>query len=69
LPIKIARAPSFKVRIFGSAQNLLTITDYRGYDPEASYYGGDETNGLYQGIDLGAYPSARIFNFGINISY
>ncbi|MDR2382678.1 MAG: TonB-dependent receptor [Prevotellaceae bacterium] len=69
LPIKIAKAPNFKIRIFGSAQNLLTITDYRGYDPEASYYGGDETNGLYQGIDLGAYPSARIFNLGINISY
>jgi TonB-linked SusC/RagA family outer membrane protein len=69
LPVKIAKAPSFKIRIFGSAQNLLTITDYRGYDPEASYYGGDETNGLYQGIDLGAYPSAKIFNLGINISY
>ncbi|MDR0733480.1 MAG: TonB-dependent receptor [Dysgonamonadaceae bacterium] len=69
LPVKIAREPSFKIRLFASAQNLLTITDYRGYDPEASYYGGDETNGLYQGIDLGAYPSARIFNFGVTVSY
>jgi TonB-linked SusC/RagA family outer membrane protein len=69
LPVKIARAPGFKVRIFAFAQNLLTITKYSGYDPEASYYGGDETNGLYQGIDLGAYPSAKTFGFGGSISF
>ncbi|MDR0769485.1 MAG: TonB-dependent receptor [Dysgonamonadaceae bacterium] len=69
LPVKLARAPGFKVRLFGSAQNLLTLTKYRGYDPEASYYGGDETDGLYQGIDLGAYPSSKTFSFGATVSF
>ncbi|MDR1340342.1 MAG: TonB-dependent receptor [Prevotellaceae bacterium] len=67
-PIR-AKAALFKLRVFASAQNLITFTKYSGYDPEASYYGGDETNGLYQGIDLGAYPQARIFTFGINLSF
>jgi hypothetical protein len=65
----VSKASSFDIRVFASAQNLLTFTKYRGYDPEASYYGGDETNGLYQGIDLGAYPSSRTFVFGLSFSY
>lgn len=70
LPFKAGKSPNrLKLRVFASAQNLLTVTKYRGYDPEASYYGGDETNGLYQGIDIGAYPSAKIFTFGINLTY
>jgi TonB-linked SusC/RagA family outer membrane protein len=68
VPFKTGKSP-VKLRVFASAQNLLTVTSYRGYDPEASYYGGDETNSLYQGIDLGAYPSAKTFLFGISLSY
>ncbi|MPN50823.1 TonB-dependent receptor SusC [bioreactor metagenome] len=46
------------VRIFLSAENLFTITAYKGYDPEVA-----------NGIDVGAYPSARTFSvgFGLNI--
>jgi hypothetical protein len=68
IPFKTGKS-QVKLRVFASAQNLLTVTSYRGYDPEASYYGGDETNSLYQGIDLGAYPSAKTFLFGISLSY
>jgi TonB-linked SusC/RagA family outer membrane protein len=57
------------IRFFASAQNLLTITGYKGYDPEASRNGGDETNGLQQGIDLGAYPTSKTFLFGLNVSF
>jgi TonB-linked SusC/RagA family outer membrane protein len=69
LPIKVNKAPDFKLRLFASVQNLLTITGYKGFDPEASYYGGDETNGLYQGIDFGAYPSAKTYSLGVNLSF
>jgi outer membrane receptor protein involved in Fe transport len=69
LPIKVNKAPDFKLRLFASVQNLLTITNYKGFDPEASYYGGDETNGLYQGIDFGAYPTAKTYSLGVNISF
>ncbi|MEO6705050.1 MAG: TonB-dependent receptor [Ginsengibacter sp.] len=43
-------------RLFISAQNLLTITDYTGLDPEA-----------YNMFDQGTYPQSTAFLFGINI--
>jgi len=69
LPFRLTTNKNSKVRIFGSAQNLLTITKYKGYDPEASHYGGNETNGLYQGIDLTAYPSSIGFNVGASLTF
>ena len=45
------------VRIYATATNLFTITPYKGYDPEVS-----------SGTDSGAYPSARTFTFGVNIT-
>jgi hypothetical protein len=69
LPVRTSKHSDLNIRLFFSAQNLLVFTGYRGYDPEASYYGGNETDGLYQGIDLGAYPSSRTFTFGIGLTY
>jgi TonB-linked SusC/RagA family outer membrane protein len=68
IPFKWSRLPKAKLRIYASAQNLWTITKYKGYDPESSRYGGNETSNLFQGVDFGAYPSARTFLFGINIT-
>jgi TonB-dependent starch-binding outer membrane protein SusC len=57
------------IRVFFDAQNLLTFTHYSGYDPEASQSGGnDEQSSLYQGVDYGAYPSAKSFSFGLRIT-
>lgn len=47
-----------KLRFFASAQNLFTITDYKGYDPEIS-----------SGLDIGAYPTARTFTLGVGLSF
>ena len=69
VPFKVFKLKSLKLRVFASAQNLLTITKYKGFDPEASRYGGNETSGLYQGIDLGAYPSSKSYLFGLNITF
>ena len=46
------------VRLFVTAQNLFTVTRYRGYDPEVA-----------SGVDLGTYPTARNLLFGIDISF
>ena len=46
-----------EIRIYATASNLLTITPYKGYDPEVS-----------GGTDSGAYPASRSFTFGINIT-
>jgi TonB-linked SusC/RagA family outer membrane protein len=54
-----------KVRLFVNGQNLLTLTHYSGYDPEANSY---EQNSLYQGIDFGAYPSSKGWLAGIEIT-
>jgi hypothetical protein len=66
--VKVSRS-SLSFRAFASAQNLLTLTNYTGYDPEASRNGGDETNGLLQGIDRGAYPTSKTFLAGLSLSF
>ncbi|GHT32453.1 SusC/RagA family TonB-linked outer membrane protein [Bacteroidia bacterium] len=68
LPVRLQFVPSARLRIYASAQNLFTVTKYKGYDPESSRYGGDESSSLFQGIDFGAYPSARTFLFGVNLT-
>ena len=68
IPLKISKLKSSRIRVFISGHNLLTITKYKGYDPEASNYGGNETSSLYQGIDLGAYPSTKSFLVGLNLT-
>jgi hypothetical protein len=55
-----------QIRVYVSAQNLLTFTHYTGYDPEVNTFG---QNNLLQGIDFGAYPSVKTFLAGLNISF
>ena len=55
-----------KCRLFFQAQNLLTITKYSGMDPEMGKGTDDE---WASGIDVGFYPSARTFLFGVNLQF
>ena len=55
-----------KFRLYVTAQNLFTITDYTGYDPEI---GSFNQNVLLTGIDNGRYPSPRTFTFGVNLDF
>lgn len=51
-------------QIFISGQNLLTVTKYKGLDPDLV------GNGLLQrGVDAGNWPSSRIFSVGINCGF
>ncbi len=54
-------------RIYVSAQNLLTITNYSGYDPEV----GNRTpsSSLTNGIDYAVYPQPKSYNVGIQASF
>ena len=54
------------INIYASGQNLITITDYSGFDPEVNSFSG---NDLRQGSDLGAYPTAKTFTLGLNLSF
>jgi TonB-linked SusC/RagA family outer membrane protein len=54
------------LRVYVSGTNLLTITDYIGYNPEVNNI---EDNVNVQGEDYGAYPLSRVFTFGVNASF
>jgi TonB-linked SusC/RagA family outer membrane protein len=69
IPEKYTRFAHASLRLFASAQNLLTITPYTGYDPEASRNGNDETDELTLGVDLGAYPTARSYLVGLSLTF
>lgn len=51
-----------KFRIYVSASNLFTLTEYSGYDPTAST--GQPIGG---GIDYGFYPTPRTYLLGMNL--
>ncbi len=53
-----------KLRVYASAQNLLTFTKYEGFDPEFS----TSTNTAY-GIDTGNYPQYKSFQFGLQLDF
>lgn len=55
-----------RLRIYVAADNLLTWTKYNGFDPEISDY---YSNVYYYGIDVGNYPQARTFRFGVNLFF
>ncbi len=55
-----------KLRIYVSSQNLFTITNYSGLDPEIGIQGGNATQ---NGVDNGTYPSSRYFTFGLNVTF
>ena len=57
IPVKI-NTTSTKIRFFASARNLLTITKYKGYDPEVA-----------SGVDLGIYPSSKSFLAGVSLTF
>ena len=53
-----------KFRIYASASNLFTLTEYKGYDPTAST--GEAIGG---GIDYGFYPNPKTFLLGVNLKF
>ena len=65
LPESLCKKVSLrKVRAYVSGTNLVTLTSYKGYDPDiicTDVYG--------QGIDYGQYPSTRQINIGLQITF
>jgi iron complex outermembrane receptor protein len=51
------------IRLYFTSNNLLTITNYSGIDPEISF------SGLSFGLDqYNVYPKTRTFTFGVNVT-
>lgn len=54
-----------QLRLYFQAQNLFTLTNYSGMDPEVGF--GQDA--WMNGIDTGVYPHARTFLFGVNVKF
>ena len=52
-----------RLRVYVSAENLLTFTKYHGFDPEIS------SGGTSLGVDYGVYPQARVWRVGFNLEF
>lgn len=61
---KIKNTPFKSIKVFATAKNLATFTNYKGMNPEVGY-GADS---WASGIDLGMYPQSRSFLVGINLN-
>lgn len=74
LPRSIVQRANFEsVRIFVRGYNLLTFTDYPGYDPETSSPNtaavGTQSNNIQQGWDFFTAPQPRTITFGLNLTF
>lgn len=59
-----------KLRVYGSATNLFTITSYKGLDPEMTVSANSRGEGdMANGIDWGTYPVAKTFTLGVNLTF
>ena len=59
IPRKVAKFAGIQLTV--SAQDLLTITKYKGMDPEVY--------SSYDGLDYGAYPIPRTFTFAVKLRF
>jgi TonB-dependent starch-binding outer membrane protein SusC len=55
-----------RVQPYFTAQNLLTFTNYKGFDPEVNQFGNSP---LVQGVDWGTYPQSKSYIFGLNVEF
>ncbi|WP_373519081.1 SusC/RagA family TonB-linked outer membrane protein, partial [Pricia sp.] len=66
--------PVSTLRVFVAADNLATITDYKGYDPDASASGSDANPNTPNAenvtrVAYNSYPLARTFRVGIDVKF
>lgn len=59
------------LRIYAQAENLFTLTKYKGWDPDVNTNPVSpqdiSTTTLNAGVDFFRYPTSRVFTFGINV--
>jgi TonB-dependent starch-binding outer membrane protein SusC len=62
----VARYGLTNTKVFVTGANLVTWTHYSGFNPDVSSLGIGNVN---RGVDVGQYPLARTFTFGLNLTY
>jgi TonB-dependent starch-binding outer membrane protein SusC len=67
LPSSLVRkAKMSRFQVYASVQNAATFTKYTGLDPQI---GAFNQSPLQQNVDIGRYPLARVFTFGVNVDF
>ncbi len=61
-------SPFQQLRLYFTAQNLFTITNYKGMDPENGR-AINSSEPWVTGIDMGNYPTPRTFMVGVNVKF
>ena len=59
--------PFQQLRLYVAAQNLFTITGYKGMDPECGTAIGSDS--WVTGVDVGNYPQPRTYMVGVNVKF
>ena len=54
-----------RIQPYITLDNMITFTNYTGYDPEMSQY----TSATSMGIDWGTYPCVKTVLFGVNVEF
>ena len=54
-----------RIQPYITLNNMITFTNYSGYDPEMSQY----TSATSMGIDWGTYPNVKTVTFGVNVDF
>ncbi|GET33174.1 SusC/RagA family TonB-linked outer membrane protein [Prolixibacter bellariivorans] len=63
----VQKAGIASLRFYVSGQNLVTITNYSGADPEIGQNATDKY--LTRGVDIGTYPQAQTYVFGVKLGF
>jgi TonB-linked SusC/RagA family outer membrane protein len=62
-----------QARIYVTGENLFTLTNYSGFDPEVSAFSGgannNQTRNTAMGVDFGTFPQTRNLIVGLNLSF
>ena len=51
--------------VFGTVNNVFTITGYSWYDPDVNTFGQDASR---RGVDIYSYPASRTFSLGVKVT-
>ena len=62
---KLKKANISRIQPYITLDNMITFTNYSGYDPEMSQW----SDAYQTGIDWGTYPNIRTVIFGVNIDF
>ncbi len=71
LPSKVLSKAFSSIRFYAIVQNVLTITNYSGFDPEVSSSTPDDARNFifFNGIDFYQHPNPRMYKLGLQLNF